>query len=86
VPSATFDPTFTFKVKVALPPFANRALVIVTGPVEPAAGVVADHPAGVLERDEGGSVWQGVADGHVLGIQRSVVSNIQGSRSAWFRR
>src|SRR5437763_1390738 len=47
VPSAVFGLTWTASVNAAVAPLASDGVVHVTVPVEPTAGVVQDHPAGV---------------------------------------
>src|SRR3989449_5209 len=47
LPSGAAGLTWTARVKVAVAPLANKAVVQFTVPVEPAAGVVQLQPAGV---------------------------------------
>src|SRR5437879_3556774 len=47
LPSSAAELTWTTRVKVAVAPLANEAVVQFTMPVEPAAGVVQLQPAGV---------------------------------------
>src|SRR5438445_688789 len=47
LPSSAAALTWTARVKVAVAPLANEAVVQFTMPVEPAAGVVQVQPAGV---------------------------------------
>src|SRR5438046_1320786 len=58
LPSAVSGLTWTPRVKVAVAPLANEAVVQFTVPVEPAAGVVQVQPAGV------GIDWNVVCDGN----------------------
>src|SRR5438034_1034468 len=58
LPSSAAGLTWTPRVKVAVAPLANEAVVQFTVPVEPAAGVVQLQPAGV------GIDWNVVCDGN----------------------
>src|SRR5438034_867290 len=58
LPSGAAGLTWTMRVKVAVAPLANEAVVQFTVPVEPTAGVVQVQPAGV------GIDWNVVCDGN----------------------
>src|SRR5438445_235074 len=63
VPSGVLGLTWTTMVNVAVAPLARDAVVQLTVPVEPTAGVVQVQPAGCV------SDWNGVRASRVTGVQ-----------------